>query len=289
LKFFLLKVNLVIEEELTMAKPKMRSPKYPRLTLGKMINLATERLSMSAADKPLNQTQTAELLDYSETSGQFLAIVSSLRKYKILEEAGSKLKLSAWFLKLLSPTTSKAECFRLIEQSSYAPALFADILEEFGSQEPGDSEIRQYLIDRKFNPVSVDKIIKIYRANLNTLSAYKMEAEKEVRLNEESGAANSNSHQTAIPLSEDDTYSDEEIENFMSGGEKTFDDQITRRKSFQVNEQNQSNGSILHLQEKPLSFSLSDETEAEIFFSGPVTAIEITKLIDYLEMFKKSF
>jgi hypothetical protein len=280
LKFFLLKVNLVIKKDLIMAKPKMRSPKYPRLTLGKMINLATERLYINAADKPLNETQTAELLGYSETSGQFLAIVSSLKKYKILEEAGSKLKISPWFMKLLSPATSKTECFKLIQQSAYAPALFADILEKFGSRNPGDSEIHQYLIDRKFNPGSVDKIIKIYRANLNTLSAYKMEAEKEVRLSAESSVTSSHPRQTAISFSEEDAYSDEEVEILKAVGEETL---VRREQRYSQVE------SIPHQQEKPLSFSLSDETEAEIFFSGPVTAIEIDKLISYLELFKKNF
>ena len=272
-----------------MAKPKMRSPKYPRLTIGKMINLAAERLYMSAADKPLNQTRTAELLGYSETSGQFLAIVSALKKYKILEETGSKLKISAWFLKLLLPTTSKAECFRLVEQSAYAPALFGDILEKFGLSNPGDSKIHQYLIDRKFNPVSVDKIIKIYLANLSTLSVYKMDAEKEAQMSEESGATNYGSRQTAMSFSEEDVYLDEEVKNLMAGGKETLDDQTTMRKAFQVVQQNQSNGSIPHSQESPLSFSLSDKTKAEIFFSGPVTTIEIDKLINYLELFKKDF
>ena len=247
-----------------MAKPKYRSPKYSRINLQSALEKAQELIAR-AADKTVRESDIAKMLGYAGLTGRSIAVLSAMKKYKILEPNQSGFKLTSAAIEFFeSNATATGRC-RIIERFAYAPALFYELFNEFNGQLPPDSEFEEFLERHNFNPASFAQIIKIYRQNYQMV--------EDCRTATGSGRTKNN----------------------FSADPSRVNSKILETDSIPVSTLNNSAGEIIgqtaNVRESSheMNFTLSENTAARIFLYGNISASDIEKLIKFLGIYKENF
>jgi hypothetical protein len=149
---------------------KGRSPNYPQLTLEDAI--ARIRPLYEAAHTYTTDKQViAENLGYNGLHGSSLTVIGALRRYNLLEPAGEGMKVSDDAVTLLELPVGDPQHMAALERAAFAPRLFAQMHAEFGTNLPNDVTLRHYLIKQGFLPKAADEVIRVYRANLELVTA----------------------------------------------------------------------------------------------------------------------
>jgi hypothetical protein len=149
---------------------KGRSPNYPQLTLEEAIQ-RVRPLYEAAHTYPTDKQVIAENLGYGGLHGKSLTLIGALRRYNLLEAAGDGMKVSDDAVALLELPAGESEHMAALERAAFAPRLFAQMHSEFGTNLPNDVTLRHYLIKQGFLPKAADEVIRVYRANLEFVTA----------------------------------------------------------------------------------------------------------------------
>lgn len=152
---------------------KVRSPNYPAVSLPKAIELV-RKVYQSAHTHKTDPLTVAKTLGFGGLNGSSLTSISALKKYGLLSEEGGQLKVSKPALTILVDPEDSRERADAIVKAAFAPALFAEMRQEYGDAlPPRDEIIRAYLLKRGFAPGTVDSPIRAYRDTLELVEKAK--------------------------------------------------------------------------------------------------------------------
>lgn len=148
---------------------RVRSPNYPAVSLPEAIERVRKVYEKEHMHKAPPEV-VAKALGYTSLNGASLSMISALKKYGLLEEVGKDLKVSHDALTILVDPKDSADRARIIRQSAFAPALFAELQAQYEDGVPSDENLRAYLLKRGFAPSSVDAPIRSYRETIALVS-----------------------------------------------------------------------------------------------------------------------
>jgi hypothetical protein len=148
---------------------RVRSPNYPSISLPDAIDRVRKVYDREHTHKAAPEV-IAKALGYAGVNGSSLGVMSALKKYGLLEDVGKDWKVSADALTILVDPPDSTDRADAIRRAAKAPALFANLLEEYGEKPPSDDNLRAYLLKRGFAQSAVDTPMRAYRETLEYVS-----------------------------------------------------------------------------------------------------------------------
>jgi hypothetical protein len=150
-----------------------RSPAYPYLSVDEAIEKARvvyqhEKRNAAPADAIVTHW------GYKPTTSNGRMCVAALKKYGLMEEAGSAnnrlLRLSrlALDILLLDEKEHYQQRLKAIQESALMPKIHSELWQRWGAELPSTPSMRAYLIrERDFNDSYADQFIKQYRRTIS--------------------------------------------------------------------------------------------------------------------------
>jgi hypothetical protein len=145
------------------AQKRHRSPNYPAFSLKEAI----EKIRL-VYDKERRSPTTPEVvashLGYSQgIGGPGGRALSALRQYGLLEDIDGKVRISDAAYAILHYPEVSPERIQALGSAINRPALFRELLAEYGESIPSDATLKHNLLKRDFNPSVIDDVIQIFR------------------------------------------------------------------------------------------------------------------------------
>lgn len=140
-----------------------RSPNYPAFSLDEAISKAR-----TVYEKEKRAWTTGGViqkhLGYQKPSGTGGRALSALRQFGLLDDRDGKYCISEAAYHLIVLHESDPLWIVAAKRSARKPAIFEEVMTEYGSGLPSDETLRTFLITQKgFNPASVADFIRILR------------------------------------------------------------------------------------------------------------------------------
>lgn len=148
---------------------KTRSPNYPQISLAEALDKVkkiykAEHLH-SASDEVIAKT-----LGYTGLNGRSMGVISAIKKYGLLVPEGAGYRVSDDVVNIVELSPEEPERINAVKKAAFAPQLFSELHETYGDHLPSDSNLRHFLIKKKFNPNTADEVIKLYRDTLGLVT-----------------------------------------------------------------------------------------------------------------------
>jgi hypothetical protein len=140
---------------------KTRSPRYPNIPLGEAIarvRAIYQREHMS----PLSPAIAAEAMGYGGLNGTSLKVISSLRKYGLLEGRGEDVRVSTDAQTLIIEEPTSQDYRVALRRCGLNPELFSELKKQFPGQ-ASDRNISVYLERQGFKPDAAALTAKNFR------------------------------------------------------------------------------------------------------------------------------
>lgn len=147
---------------------RIRSPNYPSLSLPEAI-ARIGPVYERERQHPMSRDVALKGLGYNSANGAALGTLSAVAKYGLLDKAGDTYKVSGRALAILHPSDQeeKAEALR---QAAFAPALFAELAEQFPGGQVSDDNLRSCLMRKGFSSGSLAGVISAFRETMQMVS-----------------------------------------------------------------------------------------------------------------------
>lgn len=165
---------------------RVRSPNYPSMSLAEAVQ-QIQKLFAKVGRHPVPRDSIATAMGYGGLHGASATAISALAKYGLLERVGEDYKLSERAMKIIAPHDA-AEKTNALEEAGEEPALFAELIDHFKGEAPGEEVLRPYLIRRGFAQAAVSSAINAYR---DTIELVTREGGRYARPEADSGAGQS--------------------------------------------------------------------------------------------------
>lgn len=162
---------------------RQRSPNYPNTGLQEAIRRAKEVYKLEHTMKA-DPATIAKDLGYNGINGASLTAISTLKKFGLLTEEGTKLRISDDALTIMEYPENSPEYAKACLDSAYKPSLFAELHNEFGDRLPSEHNLRAYLIKRGFSQSALDSAIRAYRETSEFVSVMKLDYIEDVAVEE---------------------------------------------------------------------------------------------------------
>ncbi len=183
-------------------------------------------------------------------------IIAALKQYNLLDEKANQFKISENGFQILVLPESDVKRSLLIKESALAPAIFQRLLAHYENDLPSDENLTSHLlISENFNPESVYKFIKVFRANVSLVDSLSVDDEIE-----------SNSVDDNLPNS------------------STNEPDMSQQSAPPI-----ATNSLTQIQGESLKFRISRESDVVVTFSGKVTQEGIDKLVILLDATKDTY
>jgi len=233
---------------------KSRSPRAPQISLQEAL-IKVKAVYEKEHTHKANREVIATDMGYRGLSGSSATAIASLRQFGLLEGAGESMRVSDDATVILELPAGEPERVEALRRAAFAPPLFAELNEAFGSKLPSDENLRLYLVKKGFNRDTANNLIRIYR---DTLSLVKDETQGY----------------------DDDANTD------LASIETTSD--MSSQPTAALMLQRSLSPMALAVTED-MNYRLTDTCRVRVLFEGTVTQAAITKLMDYLELAKDAY
>jgi hypothetical protein len=199
----------------------------------------------------------AKDMGYAGLNGASAAAIASLRQYGLLERSGDGMKVTEDATTILELPAEEAERVAALKRVAFAPPLFAELTENFGTNLPSDENLRLFLVKRGFNKGAANNLIRTLR---ETLSLVKEEGRGYD--GEESTETESYEASRTMP-----SLSSQQVSAFQRPATASPSVAIT----------------------EDANWRLTDTCKVRVLFEGNVTREAITKLVEYLNLGKDAY
>lgn len=262
-----------------------RSPNYPQISLPEAIE-RIRRIYQAEHTHRAGDEVLAKNLGYNSLNGTSRSILSALKKYGLLQPDGDGFRVSDDAVDIIELPLDDPAHSSAVQRAAFKPALFAELFETFGTALPSDSNLRHYLIKKKFHPGTAAEVIRIYRDTLvfvakdgpigeitedeNGLSLFPVDLGLVRR------SAHLTSGQHPVPA----------LRNLPASPSPSVRDIMTPAASLSANGRS-ANGAapVANLSGSDvLQYRVSRQCKAHVVFDGPVTQEAVRKLIAHLEL-----
>jgi hypothetical protein len=145
---------------------KSRSPRYPQVTLKEVL----ERVRMLYAKEHRHKADkevVAKDLGYAGLNGASLGMIAALKHYNLIESVGDGLRVSDDAVTILELPHGNPERAEAIKRAAFAPKLFAELSEIYGSKLPSDENLRLYLVRKGFGDKAASSIVRTYKDTIS--------------------------------------------------------------------------------------------------------------------------
>ncbi len=142
--------------------PKRRSPNYPALSFPGALKYAEDIYDETQLHKT-DRESLARIIGYKGLSGKSLSVLGSLKAYGLLEGSGQQVGLSRDAETILVDPDSSGERTEAIIRCSFAPAIFAQINEDFAGSLPDDQLLRAYLLKKGYSQQAVIRVTEVFK------------------------------------------------------------------------------------------------------------------------------
>lgn len=224
---------------------KTRSPRSPSMSLQDAI----ERIKMVYEKEHTHNAEReviARDLGYAGLNGASAAAIASLRQYGLLERSGDAMRVSDDATTILELPVGEPERVSALQRVAFAPQLFAELNDQFGSKLPSDENLRLYLVKRGFNSRAASNLIRTYRETLSLVKSEGEEYDPEIDTDVSSQKTNRSTQQLRLAAPIDPGHLGGVSEN--------------------------------------LQYRLTEDCKVRVLFEGAVSQEAITKLIAYLNL-----
>jgi hypothetical protein len=147
---------------------KHRSPNCPQIPFAEAIEKG-RKVYEKEHTHPAARLVVAQDLGYKGLSGPSLALVGALRQYGILEGSGDALRISKDALAYYEMDNGP-EKMQAIQRMIFAPALFEELHQQYGTKLPSEGNLRHTLITKGFLPDTAEDVIEVYKANIELVA-----------------------------------------------------------------------------------------------------------------------
>lgn len=240
---------------------KTRSPNYPAISLAEAID-KIKKIYKAEHMHPASDEVIARTLNYTGLNGRSMGVISAIKKYGLLVPEGDGHRVSDDAVNIIELPPEDPEHIKAVEKAAFMPQLFSELHETYGDQLPSDSNLRHFLIKKKFNPNAANEVIKLYRDTLELVTAQTPEYNAEEAKDEPKSPIG-----TSMPSIQKPPAQVIQPQGIPSG--ETF-------------------GAPSVVTPEGLSFKIS-ENSINVAFNGMVTQETIQKLIKYLEISKDDY
>jgi hypothetical protein len=142
---------------------KMRSPNYPAIGLGEAVN-RVRALWSKEKRTPVDAAVAAEAIGYSGLSGPSRTVLSSMKKYGLVDSDDRTVRVSDVALQIIHPANEDEELTAL-QGAALSPELFRQLFESH--RDASDVALRSYLINKLgFSEVGARQLVKAFRDTL---------------------------------------------------------------------------------------------------------------------------
>jgi len=148
---------------------RIRSPNYPALSLPEAI-ARIGPVYERERQHPMSRDVALKGLGYNSPNGAALGTLSAVVKYGLLDKTGDTYKVSARTLAILHPSTPDEKTSAL-RQAAFAPAMFAELAEQFPGGQVSDDNLRSYLMRRDFSSGALAAVISAFRETMQMVSS----------------------------------------------------------------------------------------------------------------------
>lgn len=128
--------------------PKARSRNYPSLSLGEALQRARELYKKEGRAR-VPAPVLVGAWGYNSLNGASLRVLSALRQYGLLEGSNEETRLSPRALTLILEPEDSPDYDEALHGALAEPALFQDIIQEYGDDVPSDGALMSYLVRKQ--------------------------------------------------------------------------------------------------------------------------------------------
>jgi hypothetical protein len=144
------------------APTKTRSPNYPAMSLQEAI-AKVAAIYKKEYNHLVAREVVAKHIGYGGINGASATALSTLAKYGLLESTRDQVRVTPRAVAIIELKPGNPERADAIREAAFAPALYAELHNQFGNRLPSDDNFRMFLIRRGFNPKAVGEVIRAYR------------------------------------------------------------------------------------------------------------------------------
>src|ERR1051325_1462458 len=232
---------------------KSRSPRAPQISLQEAL-VKVKAVYEKEHTHKANREVIATDMGYRGLSGSSATAIASLRQFGLLEGAGDSMRVSDDATVILELPAGEPERVAAIRKAAFAPPLFAELNDVFGSKLPSDENLRLYLVKKGFNRDTANNLIRTYR---DTLSLVKDEAQS---YDDDANTDLASIETTHMPL-----------------------------QSTAAAPQQRTLPPMALAVTEDINYRLTDTCRVRVLFEGTVTQEAINKLMDYLKLGKDAY
>jgi hypothetical protein len=146
---------------------KMRSPNYPSVGLRDAL-LRVRGLWGKEKRTPVDYAVAAEAIGYGGLNGPSRSMLSSMKKYGLIESDDRTVRVSDLALRILHPANDQ-EALEAVREAALKPELFGDLYHTH--RDASDAALRSHLITKLgFSEVGARQVIKAFRDTLSISS-----------------------------------------------------------------------------------------------------------------------
>jgi hypothetical protein len=139
-----------------------RSPNYPAFGLAEAIEKL--RLIYKQEKRAVTTGEVVMTQMGHKPDGRGYRALSALKQYGLLEEIDGKYRVSDRGFTVLHVPEGSPEKAEALKQAALGPALFRELVKNYGDELPSDVTLKSYLLlEKHFNPIWVDQFIRIFR------------------------------------------------------------------------------------------------------------------------------
>jgi hypothetical protein len=154
-------------KEAAMKRP--RSPGYPSISLKECV-LRVAKLYAMDGRAELDRAAVLRGLGYGSDNGASQAVLSALRKTKLVAKHGNTFRVTRLAERIVSPSSNEDKV-RAIEEAAKAPSIFAELIGRFGDEPPADEDLAEYLLGTGFSRTALPILIASFRDSVEFLKA----------------------------------------------------------------------------------------------------------------------
>ena len=150
-----------------MPPTKARSRNYPSLSLGEALQRARELYKKEGRAR-VPAAVLVSAWGYNSLNGASLRVLSALRQYGLLEGSNEESRLSSRALTLILEPEESPDYNEALHEALAAPALFQEIIQEYGEDVPSDGALVSYLVRKQnFSESGARILIESFRESVD--------------------------------------------------------------------------------------------------------------------------
>lgn len=143
-----------------------RSPNFPAISLSDALGKARTLYEKDRRAWTSISTVLSHLGFSAKLSGSTARVISAMRQFGLIEQNDKLVRVSDAVVRVLTLSDGAPERSKALRDCVLKPQIYREIFNEYPEGLPSDEALKDYLlVQKKFNPDSVDTFLRVFRAS----------------------------------------------------------------------------------------------------------------------------